>query len=111
MSITLACSGGGPCLAPPPPPPGPPNASAVVVACVGDSITQGYLSTNGGDYPHQLQGVLGPDYKVINFGAGGRTMLKKGDNPYWTTGPLKAALASKHGWTPSSVADASKMCR
>ena len=21
--------------------------------------------------------------------------LKKGDNPYWTTGPLKAALASK----------------
>ena len=33
----------------------------------------------------------------MNFGAGGRTMLKNGDNPYWTTGPLKQALASKPG--------------
>ena len=36
--------------------------------------------------PHQLQTMLGPKYKVLNFGAGGRTMLKKGDQPYWTTG-------------------------
>ena len=39
--------------------------------------------------------MLGSGYKVTNFGAGGRTMLKKGDNPYWRTGPLKQALASK----------------
>jgi lysophospholipase L1-like esterase len=48
-------------------------------------------------YPNQLQTMLGSGYKVTNFGAGGRTMLKKGDNPYWTTGPLKQALASKPG--------------
>ena len=93
MTIELTCTG-GPCTQPPAPPPQP-NSSAVIIACVGDSITQGYLSSNGGDYPTQLQKLLGTDYKVINFGAGGRTMLKKGDNPYWKTGPLKAALASK----------------
>ena len=74
----------------PPPPPG-----VKVVACVGDSITAGYLSSNNMDYPHQLQTMLGSKYKVINFGAGGRTMLKKGDQPYWTTGPLRFALESK----------------
>lgn len=93
MRLSLVCSG-GPCLMPRPPSPTP-NASAINVACVGDSITQGYLSTNGADYPHQLQNMLGSDYKVFNFGAGGRTMLKKGDNPYWRTGPLAQALASK----------------
>lgn len=46
-------------------------------------------------YPNQLQTMLGSGYKVTNFGAGGRTMLKKGDNPYWRTGPLKQALASE----------------
>lgn len=69
--------------------------AAVNVACVGDSITQGYLSTGGMNYPNQLQKMLGSTYKVMNFGAGGRTMLKKGDNPYWRTGPLKQALASE----------------
>jgi len=75
---------------PPPPPPG-----VKVVARVGDSITAGYLSSNNMDYPHQLQTMLGPKYEVHNFGAGGRTMLKKGDQPYWTTGPLRFALEAK----------------
>ena len=75
-----------------PPTPAPGVTS---VACVGDSITAGYLSTNNMDYPHQLQTMLGSKYKVLNFGAGGRTMLKKGDQPYWTTGPLRFALESK----------------
>eukprot|EP01043_Picozoa_sp_COSAG02_P058170 COSAG02_NODE_7195_length_3126_cov_1.920714_2_plen_431_part_00 len=92
INITLTCN--GPCTKVAPPPPVP-NASATNIACVGDSITQGYLSTNGATYPNQLQKMLGSAYKVMNFGAGGRTMLKKGDNPYWRTGPLKQALASK----------------
>ena len=71
MTITLSCTG-GPCTGPPPAPPAPPAPNATVVACVGDSITQGYLSSNGADYPHQLQRMLGPDYRVINFGAGGQ---------------------------------------
>ena len=48
--------------------------------------------------PNEIKTNPHPDYvaallreQVINFGAGGRTMLKKGDNPYWTTGPLKQA--------------------
>ena len=61
--LSLICHG-GPCTVPAPPAPGP-NASAVNIACVGDSITQGYLSTNGADYPHQLQKMLGTDFKVI----------------------------------------------
>ena len=84
MTLTLTCTG-GPCTKPAPPPPTP-NASAINISCVGDSITQGYLSTNGATYPNQLQKMLGSSYKVTNFGAGGRTMLKKGDNPYWRTG-------------------------
>ena len=59
------------------------NETAIPVACVGDSITAGYLSTGGLNYPNQLQKILGSGYKVMNFGEGGRTMLKKGDNPYW----------------------------
>jgi len=77
------------------PVPAPPPPGVSSVACVGDSITAGYLSTNNMDYPHQLQTMLGPKYAVKNWGAGGRTMLKKGDQPYWTTGPLRFALESK----------------
>jgi len=73
--------------------PHPPGVK--IVACVGDSITAGYLSSNNMDYPHQLQTMLGSKYIVKNWGAGGRTMLKKGDQPYWTTGPLRFALESK----------------
>jgi lysophospholipase L1-like esterase len=51
------------------------------VACVGDSITQGAMSTN--PYPAQLSALLGPGWDVKNFGVSGRTLLKKGDFPYW----------------------------
>jgi len=79
---------------PPVQPQWPHNDSAIPVACVGDSITAGYLSTGGLNYPNQLQKLLGSGYKVMNFGEGGRTMLKKGDNPYWISPGYKAALAS-----------------
>lgn len=67
---------------------------AVDVACVGDSITAGYLSTGGMNYPNQLQTLLGAGYKVTNYGVGGTTMLKKGDNPYWNTAAYTQAAAS-----------------
>jgi lysophospholipase L1-like esterase len=51
------------------------------IACVGDSITQGFRSTS--PYPAQLQTLLGEAYVVKNFGVGGRTLLKEGDLPYW----------------------------
>ncbi len=52
------------------------------VACVGNSITEGSgLGTK--TYPAQLGALLGNHYEVKNYGLGGRTLLKKGDYPYW----------------------------
>jgi hypothetical protein len=55
--------------------PAVPAPNATTVACVGDSITAGYLSSCGLTYPAQLQQLLGSKYKVQNYGAGGTTML------------------------------------
>lgn len=66
----------------------------VRVACVGDSITQG-SGTKGNPYPSQLQKMLGEKWKVGNFGVSGRTLLRKGDFPYWNEKAYKEALAFK----------------
>jgi acyl-CoA thioesterase-1 len=55
----------------------------IKIACVGNSITEGYGRDNGNSYPNQLNALLGDNYDVRNFGVGGRTMLKNGDYPYW----------------------------
>jgi acyl-CoA thioesterase-1 len=57
--------------------------TAIKVACVGNSITQGPGRDNPDSYPLQMQEILGDDYEVKNFGVSGRTLLKKGDYPYW----------------------------
>lgn len=60
------------------------QSSTLRVACVGNSITDGfgidYKEVYG--YPAQLQQLLGNGYKVKNYGVSGRTMLRKGDYPY-----------------------------
>ncbi len=66
----------------------------VRVACVGDSITQG-SGTKGNPYPSQLQKMLGEKWKVGNFGVSGRTLLRKGDFPYWNEKAYQNALAFK----------------
>jgi lysophospholipase L1-like esterase len=60
------------------------------IAAVGDSITEGVCSSDEKkfSYPVQLANMLtngdgDADWEVSNFGVGGRTMLKKGDWPYW----------------------------
>lgn len=55
----------------------------VKIACVGNSITQGPGRDNPDSYPGQLQALLGDAYQVTNFGVSGRTLLRKGDFPYW----------------------------
>lgn len=55
----------------------------IKVACVGNSITQGPGRENPDSYPLQMQEILGDQYEVKNFGVSGRTLLKKGDYPYW----------------------------
>jgi len=64
----------------------PANYSAPVrVACIGNSITfgSGIADRPRDSYPSQLGRMLGDNWVVRNFGVGGRTMLKKGDFPYW----------------------------
>jgi lysophospholipase L1-like esterase len=64
----------------------------VKVACIGDSITQGSGAAPGRSYPSQLQELLGAEWKVGNFGVSGRTLLKKGDHPYWKEKAYQDAL-------------------
>ncbi len=64
----------------------------VRVSCVGDSITQG---NKKGNYPDQLQALLGDRWVVSNFGHSGMTLLKKGDRSYWTSPRYQQALESK----------------
>ena len=74
-----------------------PKADAIKVACIGNSITDGYgipfAPANG--YPAQLQKLLGKDYLVKNFGVSSRTMLNKGDYPYMNEQAWRDALAFK----------------
>lgn len=61
-----------------------PEPTAVKVACIGNSITDGsgiFMSDVYG-YPAQLQKLLGQKYLVKNYGRSGRTMLNKGNYPY-----------------------------
>ena len=55
------------------------------VACIGNSITYGagIQDRQKNSYPAQLQRMLGKEWEVKNFGNSGRTLLKKGDYPYW----------------------------
>jgi acyl-CoA thioesterase I len=66
------------------------------VACVGNSITIGYgLPDPNSAYPQQLGRLLGSKYQVKNFGVSGRTMLRKGDYPYWKEEFYREALVFK----------------
>jgi lysophospholipase L1-like esterase len=67
----------------------------VKVACIGDSITEGAGAEGGKSYPAQLQGMLGDQWAVSNFGVSGRTLLKKGDFPYWNEAKYQSALKSE----------------
>lgn len=66
----------------------------IKIACVGDSITAGNGIKNKemDTYPAVLQEMLGAKFEVKNFGSSGRTLLKKGDSPYWNDGNLKKSL-------------------
>lgn len=65
----------------------------IKVACVGNSITQGPGRDNPDSYPLQMQKILGDQYEVVNFGVSGRTLLKKGDFPYWEEPQFEEVLA------------------
>ena len=73
------------------------GAFAVNVACVGNSITEGYGIWSEKKYPDHLQDLLGENYTVTNFGASSMTFANKGtdDNmSYWNREQFKNALSS-----------------
>lgn len=69
--------------------------TTVKVACIGDSVTAGYLLANPKSeaYPSQLQVLMGSQYEVKNFGYSGATLLKKGSKPYYKTKECSDAIA------------------
>ena len=69
----------------------------VKIACVGDSITagSGLKSPSKSAYPVILDKLLGPEYKVLNFGRGGATMLKNGNWPYWNVKEFSNVFAEE----------------
>lgn len=69
------------------------GAEPIRIACIGDSITEGSGVDNPSvnAYPIVLGRLLGTNYQVRNFGVSGRTLLKKGDNPYWREAAFRNA--------------------
>jgi lysophospholipase L1-like esterase/pimeloyl-ACP methyl ester carboxylesterase len=67
------------------------SPAPVRVACIGDSITASW--PDGQDYPAQLQKLLGTNWNVRNFGVSARTLLRKGDFPYWRENAFTNAQA------------------
>lgn len=57
--------------------------SPIKIACIGNSITEGPGREHEDSYPLQLGKILGEAYEIKNFGVSGRTLLKKGDFPFW----------------------------
>ncbi|MGL4854979.1 MAG: GDSL-type esterase/lipase family protein [Lentisphaeria bacterium] len=55
------------------------------IACVGDSITFGANIPNrdAASYPARLNQLLDNKFIIQNFGLSARTLMKKGDRPYW----------------------------
>jgi lysophospholipase L1-like esterase/pimeloyl-ACP methyl ester carboxylesterase len=70
-------------------------SAPIKVACIGNSITygSGIADRPRDSYPSQLQRMLGEKWDVKNFGVGGRTMLKKGDRPFWNEEAYSQAKA------------------
>jgi lysophospholipase L1-like esterase len=65
-----------------------------VLACVGDSITQGIGAERGQSWPAQAQKVLGKKWRVQNFGLSGTTLMNSGNKPYQKSQQFKDALTS-----------------
>jgi acyl-CoA thioesterase I len=58
----------------------------IKVACVGDSITEGYglAYQSKSAFPVVLDSILGINYSVLNCGRSATTMQKDGSLPFWT---------------------------
>ena len=65
------------------------------IACVGDSITEGYGLANPSaeSYPAQLAGLVAEGATVSNYGIGGHTVMKAGELSYWNSNTYQNSLS------------------
>lgn len=72
------------------------SGDAIRVTCVGDSITDGYASSNSSlySYPAQMQGILGDDYIVVNCGVSGANVMTDRGYVYKSTGRYTTSMNS-----------------
>ena len=76
------------------------------VACVGDSITYGYMASSASaSYPSVLQNLFGSSVQVKNYGHNSATMLSTGDLPYQTVSEYTAATTFVSGAGATAVVD------
>jgi lysophospholipase L1-like esterase len=54
-----------------------------IIACIGNSITEGGAGNYFNSWPIQLRNFLGTGYYTENLGVSGTTMSKTGDSPWW----------------------------
>ncbi|MBK8712174.1 MAG: sialate O-acetylesterase [Niastella sp.] len=73
------------------------QSKKIKVACIGNSITAGYLLSDPMQdaYPAQLQKKCGDGYDVKIFGYSGATLLRNGHKPYYKTDKFIQALSFK----------------
>lgn len=78
-----------------------PKPGALRVACIGNSITDGYGidMCDVNSYPAQLQQRLGGDYAVMNCGNSARTLMNSGNLPFMKEPEWRDAKA----WNPDVV--------
>ena len=67
-------------------------ATKTKVACIGDSLTRGYLLEDAQSYPAQLQQLLGAQYEVRNFGHTSSYVIDDGPVEYRNTEDYTAAI-------------------
>ena len=72
------------------------EGETIRIACVGDSLTFGYVSSNPQtkSYPVRLQEMLGDGYTVMNFGRNSATLLTGTDLAYEDQQEYQNSLAS-----------------
>jgi lysophospholipase L1-like esterase len=76
------------------------------VACVGDSITSGFMASSAAAaYPSVLQTLMGSSVQVMNYGHISATMLSVGDLPYQNQPEYTAATAFASGAGATAVVD------
>lgn len=63
------------------------DADLITVACVGDSITEGWASSSNQycSWPSVLQRILWKDYIIVNYGVSGKTMREDLNDAYIKT--------------------------